>query len=174
MKGFKIFLLLMLLGFVIAIGWESIPLLKEGVHFILDPTLGALLNIDYMFGMFVVVFVINLAIVLVHRYTIDPEKLKSLKQEQKSLQQEMKRYRDQPEKLLELQKQSIQGISKNFELTMKPLTYTLVPILLSFRWFSDYFAAAGNVKFFGFLSWFWFYFIFSIIFSTVLRKLFKL
>ena len=41
---------------------------------------------------------------------------------------------------------------------------------LFFRWFNDYFIAAGNPKFFLGLGWFLFYLIFAIIFGSILRK----
>jgi len=35
----------------------------------------------------------------------------------------------------------------------------------------DFFSALGDPKFFGFLSWFWFYLLGTLIFGTILRKI---
>jgi len=86
----------------------------------------------------------------------------------------MKKFKNDPGKMLELNKKQMEFIPKTFDLTMKPIIYTAIPFVLFFRWFSDYFSISFvGFKFFGFLSWFWFYLIFSIIFSTIFRKAFK-
>ena len=85
----------------------------------------------------------------------------------------MKKYKDHPEKLMELQKKQFEFIPKTMKLSMRAIVFTGIPFILFFRWFMDFFTAIGDPKFFGFLSWFWFYLIFSIIFSSILRKIFK-
>ena len=60
---------------------------------------------------------------------------------------------------------------------MPAMIFTGIPFILFFRWFMDFFTAieeatGAPVRFFGFLSWFWFYLIFTIIISSVLRKWF--
>ena len=89
------------------------------------------------------------------------------------MQEEMKKYKDDPAKLLEFNKKQMEKIPETMKITMRPLMYTMIPFILFFRWFGDYFTALEGFKFFGFLSWFWFYLIFSIVFSTILRKVLK-
>jgi len=173
MRGMTIMLLVMLAGFAIAGAWNY-PIIKDSVHFVLDPSVGALLNLNPMFGMIVIVFFIVLITTLIQKYATNQEELKKLKQEQKILQEEMKKYKNQPDKLLEFQKKQLEFVPKTFDLTMKSLVYTFIPIILFFRWFNDYFTTnLVNYKFLGFLSWFWFYLIASIIFSSILRKVLK-
>lgn len=171
----KMFLLLTV--FVIVFGgmWNSIPAIKNAVHFVLDPSFGALLVWNIYIGMFVIIILINLITTLVQKYLTDQVSLKKMKEEQKILQEEAKKYKNDPSKLMEFQKKQMEFIPKTFDLTMKPLLFTFIPFVLFFRWFNDYFALPGfaGFKFFGFLSWFWFYLIFSIILSSILRKLFK-
>jgi len=152
--------------------WSKVPVIKETVHFVLDPTAGSLLNWDKTLGMFIIVFVIAVILTLIQKYGTDQETLKKIKEEQKFLQEEIKKYKDNPDKILELNKKQMEIIPKTFDITMKPLIYTFIPFILFFRWFNDYFSSL-NFRFFGFLSWFWFYLIFSIIFSNILRKVFK-
>ena len=166
-------ILIMIVSLVIAGYWDKIPFIKDSVHSALDPSVGALLNWNLTFGMIIVVFAIALITTLVQKYTTDQKALKELKQEQKLLQEEMKKFKDNPEKMIELNKKSMEFIPKTFKLTSRAIAFTGIPFILFFRWFSDIFTAMGNPVFFGFLSWFWFYFIFTMVFSGFLRKWMK-
>ena len=84
----------------------------------------------------------------------------------------MKKYKDNPDKLLELQKKSMEFIPKTMDITMRPLIFTAIPVILFLRWFADYFSQ-NPVKIFGFFSGIWAYIVFSIIFSIILRKTFN-
>ena len=126
-------------------------------------------------GMIVISAFITLFITLIQKYTVDNDLLRSIKKEQKAMQEEMKQHKDNPTKLMEMQKKQLEFIPKTMELTMRPLLYTSIPIILFFRWFNDYFTVLDPpVKIFGFFSWFWAYLVFSIIFSMVFRKVLKL
>ncbi|MBI5871717.1 DUF106 domain-containing protein [archaeon] len=172
MKGMTILFLVMLGSILIASLWNSIPAIKDSVHAVLDPTAGKLMNWNIYFGFIVVSLIITLITTLVQKYTTDQETLKKLKQEQKLLQEEMKKYKDNPEKMLEFQKKSFEIIPKTMDITMRPIIYTFVPFVLLLRWFGDYFA--GNpFKFFGFLSWIWFYILSAIALSVIIRKVLK-
>ena len=166
-------ILVMLASLAIAGFWNSVPAIKDTVHAVLDPSAGVLLNWNLVLGMLILVFVIALITTLVQKYATDQESLRELKKEQKILQEEMKKYKEHPEKLIELQKKQLEFIPKTMKLSMRGIVYTAIPFILFFRWFYDFFTAMGDPKFFGFLSWFWFYLIFSIIFSTILRKVMK-
>ncbi len=78
-----------------------------------------------------------------------------------------------PEKMMEFQKNLWPTTMKIMEVSMKSSLFTIIPFILLFRWFMDFFTAIPDFRFFGFLSWFWFYLIFSIVFSSVLRKALK-
>ena len=173
--SFKPIVVVMILSILIASFWDKIPALKNSIHFALDPTLGALLNLNLTFGMLVIVFIISLITTLVQKYGTDQKTLRELKKEQKILQEEMKKYKDHPEKLAEMQKKQLEFIPRTMKLSMRPIIYTGVPFILLFRWFMDYFSvpAMEGFKFFGFLSWFWFYLIFAMVFGTILRKTLK-
>ena len=177
-KTTKIALWILLLSMAIAFFWDSLPYVKDTIHFILDPTIGSLLKWNISWGMFIIVFVISIILSLFQKFTIDQNLLRELKKEQKILQEEMQKFKDHPEKLLELQKKQFEFFPKTMDLTLRPIAYTGIPIVLFFRWFSDYFASlASPEKIFGIFStsgWFWAYFILSIILSIIFRKIFKL
>lgn len=168
--SFKPVVFVLILSLIIAGFWDQVTFLKDAVHFILDPTAGWLLNWNLILGMFIIVFIIALATTLVQKYTTDQKTLKELKKEQKDLQEEMKQYKEHPEKLTELQKKQFEIIPKTMKLSMRPIIFTGIPFILFIRWFIDYFNSIGEPLFFGFLNWFWFYLIFTIIFSAILRK----
>ena len=175
MSALRIVFIVMLVSLGIAFFWDSVPLIKDTIHLILDPTAGSLLDYNVNSGMIIISAMITIFMTLIQKYAVDNEAIRKLKQDQKKIQQDMKYLKDNPEKLMELQKESISKAGEMFKLSMKSFTYTAIPIILFFRWFSDYFAASDPpIKIFGFLSWFWAYVIFSIIFSMIFRKLFKL
>ena len=172
-KGILILFVVMVLGLVVALMWNKVPIIQNTVHAVLDPTAGVLLNWNISFGMLVITAIITLIITLVQKYTIDQDTLRELKKEQKFLRDEMKKYKEHPQKVLELQSKNLELATKTMDLSMSSILYTALPIVLFFRWFSDYFIV-NDVKIFGFFSWFWAYLILSIIFSIIFRKIFKL
>jgi uncharacterized membrane protein (DUF106 family) len=173
MKSLKILFFITLLSMALAGLWNQVPIIKNSVSAILDPTAGVLLDSNVNSGMLIIVAAIMVVIILVQKYTMDHELMAEIKKEQKLLNEEMKKYKDHPEKLMDLQKQSLKTIPKTLEVTMRPTMFTFIPIILFFRWFQDYFAEAA-VKVFGIFSWFWAYLLLSIFFSVIFRKLFRL
>jgi len=163
----------MIVSLLIAAFWDKIPYLKAVVHGALDPTAGALLSWNLTGGMMIIVLIITFITTIIQKYTTDQKALKELRQEQKLLQEEMKKYKDHPEKLAELSKKQFEFIPKTFKLTSRGVLFTGVPFILFYRWFFDVFTAMGDPKFFGILNWFWCYFIFAMIFTSVLRKWMK-
>jgi uncharacterized membrane protein (DUF106 family) len=172
MKSMNKLLIIMLLSLVIAFYWNSLTFIKKPIHAAFDPTLGNLLNWNADFGMIIIAGVIGLIIILVQKYTTDQKTLREIKKEQKLLQEEIKKYKHDQEKFLELNKKQISLLPKTMDITLRPIFYTSIPIILFFRWFNDYFTV-NPVKLFGFLSWIWAYLILSIIFTSIFRKVFN-
>lgn len=150
--------------------WDRVPEIKNSVHAVLDPSAGAALDWRLNIGMLIVVFIITLFTTIVQKYATDQETLKELKKEQKEIQKQMKEFKNHPEKLMELQKKHFKLMPKQFKLSMRGLVYTIIPFILFFKWFQDYFAAAGNPKLWLGMGWFLFYLLFAIIFGSILRK----
>jgi uncharacterized membrane protein (DUF106 family) len=171
--SFRLIFIIMILSLAVAAFWDSLPIIKNSVHWVLNPSAGALLNWNPTLGMLIIVLIISLFTTLVQKYATDQETLKELRKEQKIIQEEMKKFRHDPAKIMELQKKQFEFMPRTMKLSMRSIVYTGVPFILLFRWFHDYFSAIGELKFFGFLSWFWFYLIFVMIFSTILRKWMK-
>lgn len=160
----------MFISLTIAFFWQHFPLIKNTAHAFLNPTIGVVLSWNLELGMILIVFFISLFMTVVQKYATDQETLREMKKEQKRLNDEMKSVRDHPEKLMELQKESMKLIAPMMKLSMRSAVYTIIPLILLFRWFNDHFISAGNPHIFGIFSWFWFYILGSLIFSSILRK----
>ena len=171
--SFKPIIIVMLVSLIIAGLWDKIPVIKNSIHAILDPSAGALLLWNINWGMIIIVFVITLIITLAQKYATDQKSLKELKKEQKEIQKQMKELKEHPEKLMELQKKQMKLMPKQMKLSMRAIAFTGVPLILFFRWFQDFFSNMGNPRFLGFLGWFWFYFLLAMIFGAILRKYLK-
>jgi len=147
--------------------------LKNGVDAVLTPTAGALINWNVTIGSLIAFFIIALITTIVQKYATDQETLRELKKEQKELQKEMQNYKDDPKKMMEIQKSVWPTSLKIMQISMKGSLFTIIPFILLFRWFMEFYVAIGNPKFFGFLSWFWLYLLSVLIFSSFLRKWMK-
>lgn len=151
----------------IAYSWEKLAVIRKPVEQVLDPTLGVLVSWNTWIGFVIIVALTSLILTLAQKYLSDQEALRELRKEQKLLQEEMKKYKEHPEKMMELQKKQFEIFPKTFNLTMMPMLYTAIPIILLFRWF----AGILHPIFGGW--WILYYLIGSMIFSSIFRKLFK-
>ena len=165
-------MIVLVLSLIVVSMWDKYPAIKDNAHKILDPTAGWFLNWDVFWGMTILVLIITIFMTIVQKYATDQETLKEMKKEQKALNDEMKKFKDHPEKVMQLQKESMKFVMPMMKLSMRGMIYTGIPLILMFRWFMDYFGspALEGFKFLGFMNWFWFYLIASIIFSTFIRK----
>jgi len=172
MKGMGIMFVVMILSLAVAGMWDSIPIIKNTVHSILDPSAGVFLDWNVTIGMLIITGIITLITTIMQKYMTDQNALKTIKEEQKIVQQEMKLAKSSPEKSMELSKKSLELTMTAMPMTMRPLMYTIIPFVLFLRWFQDYFTV-NPVKIMVIFSWFWAYLIFSIIFSSIFRKVLK-
>jgi len=165
--------LLMLVSLAVAFFWDKIPFVKEGVNLVLNPTAGKLLNWNVDIGIILITAILIFISSLLQKYKTDQNLLKNIKEQQKIIQQEIKLYKDNPEKTMELSKKSFELTMQALPITMRPAMYTIIPFVLFLRWFNDYFSGM-HVKIFGFLSGIWAYIIFSLIWSVVWKKVLKI
>ena len=173
--SFRPIIIVMLISLVIAGLWDRVPAIKNSVGAVLDPSAGALLNWNVSWGMTFIILILTVIVTLAQKYATDQKALKELKKEQKEIQKQMKEFRSHPEKLRELQKTQMKLFPKQMKLSMRAIAFTGVPLILFFRWFQDFFATLGDVKFFGIIgSWFLFYLIIAMVFGTILRKYLKI
>jgi len=169
--SFRAIFIVMLVSLTIAAFWNSFPVIKNSVSGILNPTAGSLLSWNLLGGMTFLVLLLSIFMTLVQKYTTDQKTMREMKEEQKRLQQEMKKFAPGSKEHSDLGMQSMKMMGPMLKLGMRPIIYTAIPIILLFRWFADYFAIV-DFKFWIF-NWFWFYLLGSIIFSSILRKILK-
>jgi len=170
--SFMPLIVIMAASLIIAFYWDKLPWISNSVNYVLNPTAGALLDWNLNIGMLIIVFIISIITTIVQKYATDQDTLKELKKEQKEIQKQMKEFKNHPEKMMDLQKKQFAMMPKQMKLSMRGIIYTGIPFILFFRWFRDYFLAAGDPHFWLGLSWFWFYLIFAMIFSSIIRKKF--
>src|SRR3989344_2891378 len=69
--GFAGIFIVMIVSLLIAFFWDKVALIKNSVHFILNPTAGALLNWNMNFGMIAIVLAISVIMTLIQKYGTD-------------------------------------------------------------------------------------------------------
>ena len=74
------------------------------LEFLLDPFFKPLLNLPQPWGIFIISFIATLLILLVYKFMSDQEAMKRLKQEAKDIQGRIKEIKEDPAKIMELQK----------------------------------------------------------------------
>ena len=168
--GYKGIIIVMLVSLAIAFLWDSFTIIKGSVHALLDPSAGILLGWNLSYGMTLIVLILTFITTLAQKYGTDQETLREMKKEQKKLNEEMKEFRADPAKVMELQKKQMAFMGPMMKLSMRPLIYTGIPFILFFRWFMDYFAGLGECGFFCnhyliFNGWLIFYILCSMVFS---------
>ena len=116
-------------------------------------------------------FLLTLISTLVYKYTTDQKKIKEIKDEMKAMQKEMKDLKSDPKEMMEKQKEMMHKNLFVMKSAYKPLLYTFIPFLIIFFLLKEAYQPLGKIIF-G-LTWFWIYFITSIVFSIIIRKVFK-
>mgnify|MGYP001561455027 FL=1 len=78
-------------------------------------------------------------------------------------------FKDNPEKMLEINKKMMEDMPEQLKHSFKPMLVTLIPLLVLFTWLKSTYAATTIAS-----TWFWWYIGASILFSIILRKVFGL
>ncbi len=112
--------------------------------------------------------IVTLVSTLVTKWMTDQEHLKALKARQKEIQKEIKKAKPGDKLYLELQSEIMQISGKMMKSSFRPLLITMVPFLLLFYWLRGLYEPLMG------FSWFWWYFVSSIVFGMIYRKVFKM
>jgi len=112
---------------------------------------------------------VSLFISIINYFVLDKDKVKAMKIRQKELQKEIKNNKDNPAKVMELQKEMMGQVGDNFKHSLKPMLITIIPILVVFGWIKGVFAETTLAG-----SWFWYYLVSALVASMFFRKVFKL
>lgn len=106
---------------------------------VLDTLFGFLLNWPPLLAVIFVSFVISLVSLLVTKFTTDQTEMKRLKDELDANQKKMKTLRDDPGKMMEIQKQTMATHAQYFRKSMIPTLVMLIPLGLLFNWMGAHF-----------------------------------
>ncbi len=117
----------------------------------LDPVLDALfgwtLRLPPALGLLALSAVIMLLITIITKYTTDQSAIKRLRAEQKKLQEMLRKHKDDPKKMMEVQKKSMESSFTLMKKSMRATLFTMIPVIILFAWMNDYlayFPAAPN------------------------------
>ena len=112
------------------------------LDFILDPVFGPLLKLQPIWAVLIISLVVSLIIVIIYRLLTNQKEMKALKDEIKSHQKQMRELKNEPQKVLEIQKKAMQVNMKYMGKSMKPTIITFIPIILIFGWMQAHLAYA--------------------------------
>ena len=114
-------------------------------------------------------FVVTLFITIVNYFMTDRKRMKEIKEKQKRLRAELKQFKDNPQKMMEINKQMMEDMPEQLKHSFKPMLVTIIPLIILFKWLRASFAITAIAG-----TWFWWYIGASILFSMILRKIFGL
>lgn len=128
-----------------------------------------LLLINPRISIILVSILASLFISVVQYFVMDKDKMRDLKAKQKALNAEMKLHKENPQKMMELQKELLGHSMESMKHSFKPMLITTIPLLLFFAFIRPIYATSIIAG-----SWFWYYFVTAIASSLVFRKMFNL
>lgn len=111
---------------------------------------------------------ITLFISLVNYFIMDKDKVRDLRERQKSLQEKIKSESD-PKRKMELSNEMMGHAMESMRHSFKPMLVTMIPVLLAFWFVKGLFAETLIAK-----TWIWYYLVSAIIGSLIFRKILKL
>lgn len=143
---------------------------------------GWIINLGSPENILIISFILTLITNLAVKILSDQNAMKSLKEESAQFKEQMKTHKNDPQKLMEIQKKSMENALKYMQHSFKPMIFTLIPLLLIFNWLSNTFAGGETLINLPFslpligsgLGWLGTYIISSIIFNIIIRKILKL
>ncbi|MBI2043054.1 DUF106 domain-containing protein [Candidatus Pacearchaeota archaeon] len=111
---------------------------------------------------------VTLIMTLVSKYFTNQDRMRELKEVQKTCQIKLKESRDNAKKMAELQKQILECNMELMKHSMKPLLFTFIPLILLIGWLKGVYAETEIAK-----SWLWWYIGSGIFSSLIFRRLLK-
>jgi len=104
------------------------------LEFILNPIFGPLLGLEHPWGILIIAFAATLLVTLIYKFATDQGAMKSIKQEVKELQTKIKDFKDDPAKVMDIQKDAMEKQLQLMKHSFKPMILTFIPLILIFGW----------------------------------------
>ena len=108
----------------------------EAFNSIFDPVLGPLMSLGPFLALFLMSFLISLGITLVYKWVTDQALMKTIKDDLSAMQKKIKEHKDNPKRMMELQKEMMDKNFKYMSHSLKPTLFTFIPLILIFGWLS--------------------------------------
>ena len=124
-----------------------------------------LIQTNPIIAIIILSFFVTIFITVVTYYMTDRVRMKELREKQKALRLEIKKYRDNPAKMMELNKQMMEDMPEQLKQSFKPMIVTIIPLLILFAWLKSTFDGTTIAS-----SWIWWYIGSSMVFSIMSRK----
>ncbi len=113
--------------------------------------------------------IVSLFVTIINSLLVDKKRMKEIKEKQKELRAQMKLCKNDPSKMMEINKKMMEDFPEQMKTSFKPMIITIIPLLILFKWMSSTLSITAIAK-----TWIWWYIGASIIFSMILRKIFGL
>ena len=132
-------------------------------------TLVDIINTNPLMGMAIVAFIVTVVMTTIRFFATDRKLMREIKEKQKHLREEMKKYKHDVEKMGELNKEMMSHMPAQLKESFKIMLITIIPLIILLKWLRTTFEATALAN-----TWIWWYIGFSVIFGIVLGKVFKL
>lgn len=106
---------------------------------IFNPWLGPVLNLPPFWAILIISAGITLLITIVYKYTTNQKEMKTIKEDLKKYQKEMRKEKD-PKKMMATQKKALDLNMKYMMSSFKSTIYTFIPIIIIFAWLNMHIA----------------------------------
>lgn len=116
----------------------------------------------------IISLIVTFVLTLVTKFFTDQKRIKEIKEKQKACQKLMKDFKDDPKKMMEIQKDVMACSTELMKHSFRPMLITFIPLIFLWRWLTPLYGATSIAK-----SWIWWYIISSVIFSIISRKVLK-
>ena len=108
------------------------------INSLLDPVLSPLLVLGPFWAILIISVVISLIITIAYKLLTDQEKLREIRSKNKEDQKRMKGLKDQPDVVMQIQKEMMQRNLASMKMSLKPTLFTFLPILIIFGWLNGH------------------------------------
>ncbi len=117
-----------------------VQVLQTGFQNLLNPIFNPLLHFKPFWAILVLSLVLSFLITLVYKRFTNQQLLKQLKEDMKKNQTSMKEHKDNPEKLAQIQQETLRANMQLMKHSLRPTLITFLPIILIFGWVSAHYA----------------------------------
>ncbi len=111
----------------------------EFVTRFLDILFGFSLSLPVPVSIGIISFLLSILVILIYKYSTNQTLMRSLKGEIQEHQKSLKQHKDNPDKMMEVQKLAMEANMKYLSHSMRPTLITFLPLLFIFGWLSAHF-----------------------------------